>query len=114
MSDGLTDWIHEALEPLGIVTVRKMFGGAGVYIDGAIVALLAFDEIWIKADTVSDPVFDAEGLDRFIYDFGDKKGTMNYRRVPSDAYDDADALQQWTRLGLAASARAPKRKARKA
>src|SRR3546814_11947805 len=91
-----------------------MFGGAGVYLDGVIFAILADDEVWIKSDSVSDPEFDAAALPRFTYDFGEgKSGTMNYRRAPSDVYDDAEALQHWARLGLAASQRASARKRRR-
>lgn len=111
MSGGLIDWAREALEPLGVVSVRKMFGGAGVYLDGFFFAMIAADEIWIKADAVTDAVFDVAGLDRFTYDFGGgKTGTMNYRRLPSDAYDDAEVLQHWARLGIEAAARAPDKK----
>jgi len=113
VSGDLADWLHEALEPLGVVTIRKMFGGAGVYVNGAIFAILADDEIWIKADAVSDAEFDAAGLERFTYDFGDgKTGTMNYRRAPSDVYDDADEIRRWAALGLEASARAAAKKRR--
>lgn len=109
-NDGLAEWLHEALEPMGRVAVRKMFGGAGAYVDGLIFGILADGELWIKADAESDPVFDAAGLPRFAYDFGDKKGSMNYRRAPADVYDDPQALREWVRLGLEASARAPKKK----
>lgn len=39
--------------------------------------------------------------------------TMNYRRTPSDAYDDADALREWAALAIAAGQRAPKKKPKK-
>lgn len=31
---GLIDWMAEALAPLGIVTHRRMMGGAALYLDG--------------------------------------------------------------------------------
>ena len=32
-------WFRELLEPLGAITVRRMFGGAGLYVEGLIVGL---------------------------------------------------------------------------
>jgi DNA transformation protein len=105
----LTAWLDEALAPMGAVSVRKMFGGAGVYLDGAIFAILAEGELWLKSDADADPRFDAAGCERFVVDYGEgKRGTMNYRRAPGDIYDDAEALQDWTRLALAASQRSAK------
>jgi DNA transformation protein len=49
---------------------------------------------------------------RFRYDFGEKTGAMNYRRAPSDVYDDADELRRWACLAMTVAARAPRRKRR--
>ena len=51
--EGLYAWVQEALEPLGAVTMRKMMGGATLYLDGTIFAILDEDEIWFKADAES-------------------------------------------------------------
>jgi DNA transformation protein len=105
--EGLYAWVQEALEPLGTVSMRKMMGGATLYLDGTIFALIDDAEIWFKADEESNPVWDAEGCcDRFTVIF--KDGTvdrMNYRRGPTDVYDDADAMRRWAALALEAGAR---------
>ena len=36
VDEGLYAWVQEALEPLGPVTLRKMMGGATLYLNGAI------------------------------------------------------------------------------
>jgi DNA transformation protein len=51
---GLVDWIAEAMEPVGTVTLRKMMGGATLYCDGTIFAIVADDTVWFKSDAVSD------------------------------------------------------------
>ena len=38
--EGLYAWTQEALEPLGHVTMRKMMGGATLYLDGTIFAVI--------------------------------------------------------------------------
>ena len=106
---GLFDWVQEALEPIGSVSMRKMMGGATLYLDGTIFAIIHGGEIWFKADTESDAIWDAEGLsDKFTIVM--KNGwvdVMNYRRAPADAYDDAEVLQRWAALGAEAGARRP-------
>ena len=114
--EGLYAWVQEALEPLGAVTMRRMMGGATLYLDGTIFAILDEGEIWLKADAESDPVWDAEGCEKFRVTFKDGKvDTMNYRRAPQDVYDDPEAMQRWAALALEAGARgAAKKRPRKA
>lgn len=113
LDTGLIDWVTEAMAPLGTVTMRRMMGGATLYCDGVIFAIVATDALWFKADTVSDAAWDAAGCGRFTYAMGEgRTGTMNYRRAPDAVYDDADALSAWARLALEAGARAPARRAK--
>ena len=108
---GLVDWVEEAMAPLGMMTMRKMMGGATLYLDGSIFALVAEDQLWIKADTESNALWDAADRPRFTMTFKDGSvDSMNYRRAPDDVYDDADALRQWASLGAAAGLRAPRKK----
>lgn len=108
---GLIDWVAEAMEPVGTVTFRKMMGGATLYCDGTIFAILADDAVWFKADAVSDSRWDDAACARFTYAMGEgRTGSMNYRRAPDEVYDDADALRQWAALGIAAGARGLARK----
>lgn len=109
---GLIEWIAEATTPLGTVTKRAMMGGATLYLDGMIFAIVGDDALWFKADATSDAIWDAEGCARFTFDMGGKTGSMNYRRAPDDCYDDADALRRWAALALEAGVRAPIRKPR--
>jgi DNA transformation protein and related proteins len=115
IDEGLYAWIDEALEPLGRVSMRKMMGGATLYLDGVIFAILDDGELWLKADAETDAIWDAEGCERFSVTFKDGRvDVMNYRRAPSDVYDDPEALKRWVRLAVEAGARGnAKRKPRK-
>jgi DNA transformation protein and related proteins len=112
VDEGLVEWVREALEPIGTVTMRRMMGGAMLYMDGSVFALVHDGELWIKADAESNAIWDAAGHhDRFTVTFKDGSvDQMNYRRAPSETYDDADALRKWAGLGIAAGLRAPKKK----
>ena len=102
---GLVAWVAEAMQPVGTVTSRAMMGGATLYCDGAVFAIVAGDALWFKADRVSDAAWDEAGCERFSYERDGKVATMNYRRAPDEAYDDADALRKWARLALEAGRR---------
>ena len=114
--EGLIDWVTEAMEPIGRVTKRAMMGGATLYCDGTIFAIVDDGEIWFKADVESNAVWDEAGCGRFTMPFSDGKvDTMNYRRAPADVYDDPDAMREWAGIAIGAGLRgAARKKARKA
>ena len=103
-------WVDEALEPLGRLSMRKMMGGATLYLDGTVFAILDEGEIWFKSDAGSDALWDGAGCARFTFEMAGKTGTMNYRRAPTDVYDDADAMRRWAALGLEAGLRGAAKK----
>jgi DNA transformation protein len=105
--DALIATAQDLFSGLGDIRVRKMFGGAGVYYDGRMFALLADNEIYLKADRINDPKFNAHDCPPFHYDKGTGEiMTMSYRAMPETACDDADEALAWARLGIEAAARA--------
>lgn len=109
--EGLIAWVEEAMAPVGTVTKRAMMGGATLYCNGTIFALVGSQGgLWLKADAESDAAWDAAGCERFSYEFPDGRvGRMNYRRAPDNVYDDADELRRWASLALEAGHRAPRK-----
>lgn len=107
-SSSFLDYIKDLFSPFGDIAVRKMFGGAGIYCDGAIFAISGDDDIWFKVDDVTRAEFEAAGLRAFEVEMNGKTGTMSYYNAPEEIYDDNDALRHWTGLAIAASARARK------
>ncbi len=109
--EGLYAWVQEALAPIGSVTLRKMMGGATLYLDGTVFAIIDEGELWLKADAESDAIWDAEGCERFSVTFKDGRvDTMNYRKAPADVYDDAEAMLRWAALAMEAGLRGATKK----
>lgn len=102
------DHLKDLFSPFGDISIRKMFGGAGIYCDGKIFAITDDDDVWLKVDDVTRAEFEAEGLNPFEVEMQGKKGTMSYYKPPDDIYDDEDALRHWTGLALGAAARSKK------
>ena len=106
IDEGLYAWVQESLGPMGVVTMRKMMGGATLYLDGTIFAIMVDGELWMKSDAEADAIWDAVSPERFTVSFKDGKiDSMNYRRAPSDVYDDAEAMQKWVSVSVEAGRR---------
>ena len=114
VTSAYADMVAELFAPLGETRWKRMFGGAGVYANDLMFALIADDVLYLKADEENAARFDAEGLEAFSYEMKDgKRGVMAYRRAPDDVFDDPDAAQEWGRLGYDAALRAAAKKKRK-
>ncbi|MEW5962805.1 MAG: TfoX/Sxy family protein [Pseudomonadota bacterium] len=111
-SDGFIELLKDALQALGPVSVRRMFGGAGVYADGVMFALVADDTLYLKADETTRGAHETEGLGPFVYRGQGKTVTMSYWRAPERLLDDPDEMAEWARRALAVARRAGARKAR--
>lgn len=106
-SEGFIEFLRDQLRGVGPIAVRRMFGGAGVFADGLMFALVADDTLYFKADEASRADFEAEGMPAFSYETKDGRNTiMSYWRAPERLYDDADDMQAWARKALGAARRA--------
>ncbi len=107
----LAELAAEAVAPLGEPSARPMMGGATLYCDGVVYAIVSGDALWFKGDAETDAAWDEAGAERFTYPRKDGSvASMNYRRTPDDCYDDPDAFRHWAGLALAAGRRAAARK----
>ncbi len=100
------DWFRELLAPLGRITVRRMFGGAGLYADGLIVGLEVEGGLYLKTDDRTRPAFAEAGGSPFVYDGKGKPIVMSYWTPPEEAMDSPEAMRPWARLALEAAQRA--------
>ena len=101
-----TDYIGDLFAAFGKVAVRRMFGGLGIFADSLMIALVADDVIYLKADDHLTEEFEREGLAPFSYSTKNGRHTiMSYRRMPERLYDDPDELARWAHRSLEAARR---------
>lgn len=101
---GTAEFLLDTLSPIGSISVRRMFSGAGVYCDGVIFALLIDDVIYLKADAGSIAAFEAEGVGPFTYDTKlGQRGIISYWRMPDRLFDETDELLEWAKRAVAVS-----------
>lgn len=111
MSSEFLDYVLEQLEPLGGVSSRRMFGGAGLYRDGLIFGLVSGDAVYFKTDETNLADYQAAGAERFD-PMPERPAKFSYFSVPIEVLEQPDELAAWARKALAASARRPVKRAR--
>ena len=113
---GFKAFVEEQLAVVGPVQIRSMFGGAGVFRDGKMFALIAFEELYFKGGPETQARYEAEGMAPFTYEAkGGKRSVMSYWQVPARLYDDPDEMREWAleAIGVAEAAAAKKSKTKK-
>jgi DNA transformation protein and related proteins len=104
-------FLTDQLAPLGHITTRRMFSGAGLYCDGVIFALLLRDTLHFRVDDGNRAAYEAEGLQPFSYETKGRTVQVGaYWRVPERLFDDPDEIVEWARAALAAGRRAAAKK----
>jgi DNA transformation protein and related proteins len=87
-----------------------MFGGAGIYREGLMFALVFDGAIFLKVDDASIPDFEREGSRPFVYTRAKSPGkigraSLSYWRLPERLYDDPEDLARWAERALAIARR---------
>lgn len=98
MSGSFPEYVRDQLEPLGGVTLRRMFGGHGVYRSGVFFAILYRDRLYFKTDAHTRVAYEAREMTAFR---PSRKQTLaNYYEVPVDVLEEAPTLVEWAREAL--------------
>lgn len=100
--------VEEMFAAVAPVTIKRMFGGLGIYARGTIIAIETDGEIFLKADAQSATQFEAAGSRQWRYDGKGKPVFMPYWSIPDDAFDDPEVMARWVLLALDAGLRAKK------
>ena len=84
--------IRDLFEPLGPVSIRRMFSGKAIYFQDVIIAIIFGDELRLKADAISAPAFEAAGATQWVYESHRGEVMMPYWSTPHEAFDDPDIM----------------------
>jgi DNA transformation protein len=99
------EYVVESLSKYANVKARAMFGGYGLYSDGIMFALVAYDELYFKGDEFNKIFYEEQGSETFKYDAKGKVISMSYYKAISEIYDDEELMKKWLQSGLGASKR---------
>lgn len=113
VSDDYKTFLADQLAGFGPVSIRRMFGGAGVYHQDLMFALIADDTLYFKAEEATQAAFEADGMGPFTYGEGGKRVVMSYWQAPDRLFDDPDELAAWARRAYEAALRSKGGKAKR-
>ncbi len=105
------DYLKDQFSILSNVTVKRMFGGAGVFRHGLMFAVYVGDGIALKADKETIPDFQNEDCVEWLPE--KKNGTrvsMGYWYAPEFIFDDEDELRVWAEKAFEAAVRFDRKK----
>jgi DNA transformation protein and related proteins len=105
------EFLTDLFSDFGPVTIRPMFSGFGISVDGVNFAMALRAGLYFRADDQTIPQFEAEGSKPFQYQTRAKTVMVNsYWQLPARLFDDTEELSQWARAALGAAQRAAAKK----
>lgn len=110
-------FVLDQLSGLAGVSSRRMFGGIGLYCEGAFFGLIDDDVVYFRVDDTTRPEFVQRGSRPFVPVASKPDLVSNsYFQLPDEILDDPDLLATWAKRATAvarAKAKAKKPAARK-
>jgi DNA transformation protein len=104
---------RDLFSPWGELSMRKMFGGLGLYHQDKMFALVADGELYFKVDEHSAAQFKAARSKPFTYKSKGKNVSLSYWLAPPEIFDDSEALIKWSNIAWAAAERTKEIKTKK-
>jgi DNA transformation protein len=96
VSDEFLEYVTEQLSVWGEVPVRRMFGGAGLYREETMFAVIAEDVAYLKVDDSNRDDFLRAGSAPFEpYPDKIKTTIRTYYKIPAEVLENPDELAQW-------------------
>jgi DNA transformation protein and related proteins len=105
--------LRELFSSFGTVSVRRMFGGHGVFAEGLMFGLESGGELYLKADDLTVPKFVTEKSEPFVYNARGREIALSYWRLPERLYDEPDDFALFARDAFGAAQRAASHKSKK-
>lgn len=113
MSREFCAYLADQLAPWASITVKRLFGGFGVYRDGQIFAIVADDMLYFKVDDTNREDYVSACSEMFTYEARGKTNSLSYWQVPAEVMDDPDTLADWAEKAYQAGLRAQRKQSRK-
>ena len=105
------DRIVHQLNQVAPVAARAMFGGYGLYAEGVMFALIAYETLYFKVDDENRADYLESGMGPFLYERHGKPIQMSYYQLPETVLESPIELLSWVEKSQAAARRSkrPKR-----
>ena len=112
-SDSFAEFLSEQLAPLGLITMRRMFGKTGVFCDGLMLGMVTDNTLYLRVDDDNRAAFqEAASSPPLNYRKRGETIDLSFWRAPERLFDEPDELVTWARIALAAARRVAAKRGR--
>lgn len=94
VSNDFIDYVIDQLSDWGKVTVKRMFGGAGLYYDGLAFAMVSNDVVFLKVDETNKYKYIQQGS-LPLKPFSSDVIVPSFYNVPDEIFEDSDQFVEW-------------------
>jgi len=101
-----TEHLKEVFARFGPISVRRMFGGHGLYREGLMFGLVFKEQVYLKADAQNQAEFEQLGLGAFVYEAKGKAVKLSYFQAPDALMDEPELAAVWAWRSFDAALRA--------
>lgn len=106
--------VEDLFAGAGPITLRRMFGGAGVYCEGVMFGLVIEGTVYLKTDEGSVGAFEREGSRPFVYETRHRTVTVGaFWSLPERLWDEPEEAVSWARTAIGVARAAAKKKGAK-
>lgn len=110
VSEDFLEYCLGQFEGLESLISRKMFGGVGLYSQGAMFAALMDDRVFLRIDAQTQARFDAAGAEAFAPLPSKPNMKMPYRELPAEVLELPEKALEWAQEAVQAALRNQKLK----
>ncbi len=99
VSNDFLDYILDQLARWGDVSVKRMFGGAGLYRDGKMFGLVANTVVYLKVDDTNRDKFLLRESSPFK-PFPNRPTILSFYQLPEDVLESPEEFIEWAEESL--------------
>ena len=88
-------YLNELLDNFGNVSIKRMFGGHGVFRDGLMFGIVDDNVLFFKVDENNRSRFEENKLPQFTYIKQGKALKMSYYQAPEEVFDNEEEIIDW-------------------
>jgi DNA transformation protein len=112
-SDSFAEFLRDQLAPLGRVSMRRMFGKTGVFLDDVMIGMVTENTLYFRVDDQNRATFkEAEAFPSLNYEKQGQTIDLSFWRVPERLLEESDEFIVWANAALDAARRVASKRGR--
>ena len=104
--DEFAQYMHDVFRLFGRITLRRMFAGYGIFLDGMMFGFAYGEVLYLKADAENVMDFQNQALRQLEYPSQGKLVGLSYYQAPEIVLEDPHEAVLWARRSFEAAIRA--------